>query len=847
MAVDIGPKIGIDGEKEYRSQINNIITQAKTLSSEMKEVTSSFDKNTSAEEKARKTSEVLTKQIKVQQERVDLLKDMLEKSKQATGENSNETLKWQQAVNNANAELNTMRNKLNDVNSGLEEQSEKMDGVADHTDKASDNALSFGDIVKANVISDAIIKGFDMLKDAVSGIASAFKDMTIETVKYADDLATLSTVTGLSTDTLQEFQYMTGLADVSVETITGSMTKMTKQMSSAQSGSKSASESFKSLGINVTEADGSLRKTEDVFYDVITALGEMNNEAELDATAMAIFGKSAKELKPLIDIGTEGIEAFRKEAKEMGYVLNEEQLDALLKASDAYDRWNNMVTTIKNNIGVGLAPALETMLTSMQKWASSIDWKTVGEQIGGVFERLTEAIANVDIGELLNNIVDGVMGFVDVVSNFDFKGFFESVQGIMDFISKYGGVVAGAIGGIGAVIGGLKIANLVTSIGALAPAIGAMAGPIGIAIGAITAIVLVIKNWGKITETVKKVWEKAKESISKIFTNMKDKITGTVTKIKDGITNTFNKAKDTLVNIGESIKTAISNKFTQMKDKVTSTVQGIKDAIADKFNKAKDTLSNIVTNIKNKVSETFGGMKDEVSSTTETLRGNVTSSFTNTFNDINSGITSNGPTVGKTMANALGNDSTGVIARISPLKDRTKQFGKDLTDKIKDGSVEKAPSVGDKLKTALTDPKTGVINSLSSIKNDGHSWGADLIENMKKGMESKSGILRNASKKVADIIHSYLGFSEPETGPLSNFHTYMPDMMKLMAQGIDDNSYLVESAVNNLASKMSPQTSVDYGGVTINMNVPQGANGRELVDQIEQELATRMLRRKAVF
>jgi len=80
----------------------------------------------------------------------------------------------------------------------------------------------------------------------------------------------------------------------------------------------------------------------------------------------------------------------------------------------------------------------------------------------------------------------------------------------------------------------------------------------------------------------------------------------------------------------------------------------------------------------------------------------------------------------------------------------------------------------------------------------------------------------------------------------------MPDMMKLMAQGINDNSYLVQDALDNVSSMMASNLegrgeNVSYGGVTINLNVPQGTDGRTLVDQIETEIANRTMRRRMVF
>lgn len=136
MAVDIGPRIGIDGEAKYRQEINQIITQAKTLSSEMRKVESSFTKETTAQQKAAAKAETLNKQIQIQAQRVEKLDAMLQKSIAEKGEDAAETLKWQQAVNNATAELNRMQaeldalpNKLQITGQALQESGRKMQAV----------------------------------------------------------------------------------------------------------------------------------------------------------------------------------------------------------------------------------------------------------------------------------------------------------------------------------------------------------------------------------------------------------------------------------------------------------------------------------------------------------------------------------------------------------------------------------------------------------------------------------------------------------------------------------------------------------------------------------------------
>ena len=106
MAVNIGPKIGVDGEAEYRRQINQIIQQSKTLESQMKLVASQFTAATTAEERNAKTASVLSKQIDVQRERVKLLAEQTGKAAAKYGESDEKTQKWQQALNEAAAALN---------------------------------------------------------------------------------------------------------------------------------------------------------------------------------------------------------------------------------------------------------------------------------------------------------------------------------------------------------------------------------------------------------------------------------------------------------------------------------------------------------------------------------------------------------------------------------------------------------------------------------------------------------------------------------------------------------------------------------------------------------------------
>ena len=108
MAVNIGPKIGIEGEAEYRKQINGIIQQSKTLASQMKALTTSFDKEGKSLADNAKQHKLLNEQIKTQEQKLSQLNSMLDKSEAKYGENCDKTLKWKQAVAEAEAEINRL-------------------------------------------------------------------------------------------------------------------------------------------------------------------------------------------------------------------------------------------------------------------------------------------------------------------------------------------------------------------------------------------------------------------------------------------------------------------------------------------------------------------------------------------------------------------------------------------------------------------------------------------------------------------------------------------------------------------------------------------------------------------
>ena len=180
MAYDIGPKIGIEGEAEYRKQINDINMTMRTLGTEMKAVSSEFIGNEKSIEAYTAKNEVLSKEIDEQQKKLALLQQMLAKSAEKYGESDSKTQRWQQAVNQATADLNKMQSELNQNTNAIESLVDKTEDAADALDEGGEAAESFGERLQAGLAVEAVKAGVEKLSDAIGGIVSSMADYSME-------------------------------------------------------------------------------------------------------------------------------------------------------------------------------------------------------------------------------------------------------------------------------------------------------------------------------------------------------------------------------------------------------------------------------------------------------------------------------------------------------------------------------------------------------------------------------------------------------------------------------------------------------------------------------------------
>ena len=349
-----------------------------------------------------------------------------------------------------------------------EKQMEAYEKAAKETAAETDK---FGKAAKAAVsglasfgkaAANVAATGLKVASAAATAAAGALAAMSVNAAAYADEILTTSTVTGIATDKLQAYSYAAELVDVSVETLTKSQAKNIKSMKAVQDGSKSAVEAYEKLGVSAMNADGSLRDGETVYWEIIDALGQMENETERDAIAMEILGKSAQELNPLIEAGSEKMAELAQEAQDVGAVMSEDTLNAMGAFDDSLQRMKGSAGAAKNALGGVLLPELTLLATEgtallseftrnlnesgggMEGFLATIEemgpqiGDQVGNMLGGIIEKASELLpAVIEVGlSLITSLVESIVSQAPALVETGIQAMVAILDGLTQAIPK---------------------------------------------------------------------------------------------------------------------------------------------------------------------------------------------------------------------------------------------------------------------------------------------------------------------------------------------------------------------------------------------------------------------------
>lgn len=208
--------------------------------------------------------------------------------------------------------------------------------------------------------------GLTAITVSATAAAAALVGAVKSAADYGDQLDNMSQRTGVAVEELAKLQYAAKLSDTSSEALGKGIGNLSKLMVAAAGGAEESSKLFEKFGINLRNADGTIRGTSDVLYDLADVFATMPDGPQKTALAMEFFGKKlGQELIPLLNQGSEGLKAMADEAERLGLVLNAEQAKAAADFNDNLDRLGQLSRGVAVSIGNALIPALNNMLAKL--------------------------------------------------------------------------------------------------------------------------------------------------------------------------------------------------------------------------------------------------------------------------------------------------------------------------------------------------------------------------------------------------------------------------------------------------------------------------------------------------
>jgi len=308
---------------------------------------------------------------------------------------------------------------------------------------------------------------------AVAGgiITGALTACIMKSVAFGDQLDKMSKRTGVSVESLSALKYAADLSGASIETVENSLRFMARAMDDVSKGTGEALETFKKLGISVSDTQGNLRPTVEVMKEVATKIAAMTNETQRVAAATDIFGsRYGTQLLPLLMEGSKGIENLMNKAKDLGIVMSTEAATKAAEFNDRLDELKASIGMVAVKIGTSLLPVIKPLIENVR-------------DIAGRMSKWIEE--NPKLAATLTKVALGVGAFLAVAGP------------ILIFLPKIIALIPALITGLGAIKGAIIAMHVAI-------------GPIGWAIEAIIAAIVLLyvawtKNWGGIQEKTRAV------------------------------------------------------------------------------------------------------------------------------------------------------------------------------------------------------------------------------------------------------------------------------------------------------------------------------------------------------
>ena len=662
MSVNIGPKIQIDGEAEYRKQLKSIIEETKTLDSEMKKLESTFSKDTSVKDKNRKKAELLTKQQENLQKRVDECKKAVDHATTAYGENSDEANKWKQALNNAETQLNNVNRELANVTgikawkAEVDELAGKLDAVATKMQIVGKGMTTYvtAPIVALGTASVAafneVDKGLDIVvtKTGATGeqleslqgtMKTVFSDLAVSAEEAGIAVGEVNTrfgltgseLTGVSETFLKFAQINSTDVNSAIDSVDAIMTKFGVDASDVGLVLDAMTATGQRTGISMDTLESSLSTNGASLKEMGLDLeSSINLLAQMEANGVDTSTAMAGLKKAVTNATSKGKTANQALAETIDSIKNAStETEALSIATELFGTKGaaEMTQAIRegrlsvDDLSVGLSNYAGVVETTFTNTLDPTDQATVALN--------NLKLAGADLGDtMLTMAAPAIEALTEGI-----KTATEWFQGLDDDQKQMIITIAGVVAAIGpALLVGAKVVSVASSITSAVGVVGTTLSGVALGpavaivaalAGAVTAGVLLYKNW----DTIKEKAESLKTSITEKFDSIKDRVSTSWESIKEKgetaiselsnfTSTTLNKMQATFETNGGGIKGAQAALMTGLNEIYTQGFAKIDTATNGALTKLKNGFSTAMTNVKSVVSSGLSTLKTAFANST---------------------------------------------------------------------------------------------------------------------------------------------------------------------------------------------------------------------------------------
>ena len=631
MANDIGIRIGVDGEKEFKTALSAINAQLKNLSSEMKATVTSMTGMDTAESRSAKKADILGRSIEATRQKIDMIRaaydrakekldslgGALEQAKQDFGENSAEALKAQNAynrqaaaVNHLGTQLNNAQSDLNRMESELQDVEDAADDTTDAFEDAGDSALTFGDVLKANVLGQAIIEGVKQLASAVKSMAGEFIESAAAVKAEGSQFEqTFGDMGSTASAAIERVASSSGILDTRLNTLGAQIYAFARSSGGDAAESMDLMETaLQATADAAAYYDRSLEDTAESLQSFLkgnyandAALGLSCTETTRNAAATELFGKKFSELTEI-----------QKQQTLLKMVTDSQKLSgAMGQAAREADGWENVQGNLNEAwrqfmAAAGtpfldnLVPIVQQLTGKLQEMTQSIDWEAFSAAVTGAFQWL------IDNGETILSVAVGI-GAAFVTWN-----------------------VANMITGLVGAWNAYKVATEGATVAQWLLNAAQNANPVGIVIAAVAGLVAALVTLWHTNEGFRNavigIWENIKQAFSSAWTAIKgvwDQVKPFFSGIWNGIKAVFSAVKAVLSGDFEGAWNAIKSVWSGVTAFFSGIWQQIKGVFSGAFSAFLEIGRNIVNGIKQGFSNAWGAFASWVKSKFDGLVGSV--------------------------------------------------------------------------------------------------------------------------------------------------------------------------------------------------------------------------------